>query len=200
MDDDLRVLERWREGDRRAGEELCGRHFDRIYQFFEHKLPNEADDLTQQTFLACVKARDQFRGQSTFRTYLYSIARNELYMRLRKLPRTQHVDLEVSSLNELISSPSKQLGKQQELAQVRAALHQLPVEQQILLEFHYWHDLDAAALAEMLETNAGAIRVRLLRARRALRDRLASCPDATAADDRLSRSLHGRELDDAASE
>ncbi|MEO7731670.1 MAG: sigma-70 family RNA polymerase sigma factor [Kofleriaceae bacterium] len=195
MDDDLVVLERWRGGDRRAGEELCSRHFDRIYQFFEHKIPNEADDLTQQTFLACVKARDQFRGQSTFRTYLYSIARNELYMRLRKLPRAEHVDLEASSLNELVSSPSKQLGKQQELAQVRTALRQLPVEQQVLLELHYWHDLDAAALAEMLDTNAGAIRVRLLRARRALRDQLATSPGTSTADDRLSRSLRAPELD-----
>ena len=188
MDDDLTVLQRWRDGDARAGEDLCSRYFEEIYRFFEFKIPGEADDLTQQTFLACVQARTQFRGQSAFRTYLYSIARNELYTRLRKLTRFEHVDLETSSLAEIVSSPSKQLGKQQELAQVRGALRRLPVEQQILLELHYWHDLDAAALAEMLETSPGAIRVRLLRARQALRERLG--PDAPlAADDRLSSSL-----------
>lgn len=190
VDDDLTVLQRWRDGDRRAGEELCGRHFDEIYRFFEHKIPGDADDLTQQTFLACVKARDQFRGQSTFRTYLYSIARNELYMRLRQIPKFAHVDLDVSSLNELVSSPSKQLGKAQELAQVRAALCQLPVEQQVLLEFHYWHDLDAAALAELFETSPGTIRVRLLRARRALRERLGTSAVTGASNDRLSSSLN----------
>lgn len=182
MDGDLILLQRWRDGDRRAGEDLCARHFEEIYRFFEHKLPGEADDLTQQTFLACVKARDQFRGQSTFRTYLYSIARNELYMRLRKMPKFQYVDLEVSSLDELVTSPSKQLGKQQELAQVRAALRQLPVEQQVLLEFHYWHDLDAGALAQMFEASPGAIRVRLLRARQALRHRLGTTPPPIGGD------------------
>ena len=188
MDDDLTVLQRWRDGDARAGEGLCARYFDEIYRFFEHKIPGEADDLTQQTFLSCVKARDQFRGQSSFRTYLYAIARNELYTRLRKLPRFEHVDLETSSLDEIVSSPSKQLGKQQELAQIRAALRQLPVEQQVLLELHYWHDLDAAALAQMLDASPGAIRVRLLRARQALRARLG--PDTPLApDDRLSISL-----------
>ena len=188
MDDDLTVLQRWRDGDARAGEDLCTRYFDEIYRFFEYKISGEADDLTQQTFLACVKARDRFRGQSSFRTYLYAIARNELYTRLRKLPRFEHVDLEISSLDEIVSSPSKQLGKQQELAQIRAALRQLPVEQQVLLELHYWHDLDAAALAEMLDASPGAIRVRLLRARQALRERLGpSTPPA--ADDRLSTSL-----------
>lgn len=193
VDDDLALLERWRGGDRRAGEDLCGRHFDNIYRFFEHKIQGEADDLTQQTFLACVKARDQFRGQSSFRTYLYTIARNALYMRLRQLPTAERVDLEVSSLNELVSSPSKQLGKQQELAHVRTALRQLPVEQQVLLELHYWHDLDATELAELFDSNAGAVRVRLLRARRALRDRLDASAEVEASDDRLSRSL--REVD-----
>ena len=194
MDDDLAVLQRWRGGDRQAGEELCSRHFDEIYRFFEHKLPGEAEDLTQQTFLACVKARDQFLGQSTFRTYLFSIARNELFTRLRQTPKFEHVDLEVSSLNELVSSPSSELRKHQELAQVREALRHLPVEQQVLLELHYWHDLDAAALAEVLETTAGAIRVRLLRARRALRELLGTDPVIGGIDDRLSISL--RDPDD----
>jgi len=189
VDDDLTVLQRWRDGDQRAGQELFTRHFAEIYRFFEHKLPGEADDLTQQTFLACVKSRDQFRGQSTFRTYLFTIARNELYMRLRKIPKFEQVDLEVSALDELVSSPSKQFGKDQELAKIRGALQKLPVEQQVLLEFHYWHDLDAAALAEMFETNPGAIRVRLLRARRALRDRLGASADLAASNDPLSSSL-----------
>lgn len=197
MDDDLDVLQRWRDGDQRAGQELCTRHFSEIYRFFEHKLPGEADDLTQQTFLACVKARDQFRGQSTFRTYLFSIARNELYMRLRKSPKFEQVDLEVSALDELVSSPSKQFGKNQELANIRAALRQLPVEQQVLLEFHYWHDLDAAALAGMFETSSGTIRQRLLRARRALRAQLGASAVITT-DDRLSSSLHEPDLEDEA--
>ena len=194
-DDDLVLLQRWRDGDRRAGEKLCARHFDDVYRFFEHKLPGEADDLTQQTFLACVKARDQFRSQSTFRTYLFSIARNELFTRLRQIPKFEHVDLEVSSLNELVSSPSSELRKHEELEQVRAALRQLPVEQQVLLELHYWHDLDAAALAELLETSAGTIRVRLLRARRALRERLGASA-VTGAEDRLSSSLRDPDSDD----
>jgi len=187
VDDDLAMLERWRDGDLRAGDQLCGRYFDEIYRFFEHKLPGEADDLTQQTFLGCVRARDQFRGQSSFRTYLYSIARNELYMRLRRIPKFQLVDLEVSSLDELISSPSKRLGEQQELAQIRAALRRLPVEQQVLLEFRYWHDLDATALGQMFEATPGAIRVRLLRAREALREALGNAE--AIGDDPLSRSL-----------
>ncbi len=194
MDDDLELLERWRANDRQAGEALCARYFADIYQFFQHKIEGRADDLVQQTFMGCLKARSQFRSESSFRTYLFTIARNELYTELRK-PHREHVDLEVSSLNELVSSPSSQLRREQERAYVRAALRELPVEQQVLLELHYWHDLSAAELAEMLSTTAGSIRVRLLRARRALRDRMA-LPDApAAAEDRLTMSLRAPELD-----
>jgi RNA polymerase sigma factor (sigma-70 family) len=188
-DDDLVLLRRWRDGDRQAGEKLCARYFDEIYRFFEHKIPGEADDLTQQTFLACVKARDQFLGKSSFRTYLFTIARNELYTRLRQIPKFEHVDLEVSSLDELVSSPSSELRRHEERAQVRAALRQLPVEQQVLLELHFWHDLDAAALAEIFQTRPGTIRVRLLRARQALRERLGEGVLTGGAADRLSNSL-----------
>jgi RNA polymerase sigma-70 factor (ECF subfamily) len=49
----------------------------------------------------------------------------------------------------------------------------LPVEQQMLLELHYWEDLGIAELAEIFEAPAATIRTRLHRARNALRDELA---------------------------
>jgi RNA polymerase sigma-70 factor (ECF subfamily) len=194
VDPDLALLERWRGGDRRAGEDLFARHFADIYRFFEHKVDADADDLAQRTFLACVAARDQFRGHSSFRTYLFTIARNELYGFLRRLPTAQHVDFEATSIAAIATPPSARLGRARQKAQLRTALRELPAEQQLLLELHYWHDLDAAALAEVFATAAGTIRVRLLRARRALRDRLAlRSPDALAsiadAADRLASSL-----------
>jgi RNA polymerase sigma-70 factor (ECF subfamily) len=191
---DFALLERWRNGDRRAGEQLCARYFDEIYRFFVHKLAEQADDLTQQTFLACVKSRDQFRGKSSFRTYLFTIARNELFMALRILAQVQYVDVAELSLAELVTTPSQRIGKQQAHERLRAALRKLPVEQQLLLEFRYWHDLDAEALAELYDTTPGAIRVRLLRARKALLTVLGGPPDEDAGNDPLSTSL--REPDD----
>ena len=190
--DDFALLDRWRTGDQQAGEALCARYFDAIYRFFENKLASEADDLTQQTFLACIKSRDRFRGASSFRTYLYSIARNELYMRLRKLPRFEPVDLEASSLADLGTSPSQQIDRRQEVAQLHAALRQLPVEQQVLLELRYWHDLDIAELTEIFETTTGALRVRLTRARQALRNLIGTALDGDASDP-MSISLRERE-------
>lgn len=196
MDPDLGLLERWRTGDRGAGEELFKRHFAEIYRLFKHKAREEADELAQRTFLACVASRDRFRSQSTFRTYLFTIARNELYAYLRGRSRTDHVDFEVSSIAELAPSPSTGLRHAEQVEQLRAALEQLPAEQQLLLELHYWHDLDAAALGEVFDTAAGTIRVRLVRARQALRERMAESDLQAAActpGDRLAASLAERD-------
>jgi RNA polymerase sigma factor (sigma-70 family) len=197
MNSDLALLDQWRAGDQRAGQDLFARHFADIYRFFEHKVGAEADELVQRTFLACVAARDQFRAESSFRTYLFVIARHELYSHLRRMTRDQAVDFNVTSIAEIVSSAASRLDRERQIEQLRQALRLLPAEQQLVLELHYWHDLDAAALAEVFQANAGAIRVRLLRARRALREKLAHPGKAWPADvaDRLSASLSEPDID-----
>jgi RNA polymerase sigma-70 factor (ECF subfamily) len=172
VDPDLRLLESWRAGDGRAGQDLFARHFADIYRFFEYKVGPDADDLAQRTFMACVDARDRFRGGSSFRTYLFAIARNQLYSFLRRLPRAEHVDFEHTSIADLVPSLTSQLGRARDIERLRVALATLPAEQQLLLELHYWHELDAEALGEVFDATPGTIRVRLLRARRALRARM----------------------------
>jgi RNA polymerase sigma-70 factor (ECF subfamily) len=172
---DLALLDRWRAGDAAAGEELFQRHFDSIYGFFETKCEAEADELTQATFLACLRARDQFRKESSFRTYLFTIARHELYRVLRGRQRDlARIDFEVSSIAELVSTPGTRIARNQEHRQLVEALRALPVEQQTLLELHYWEDMDIAALAEVFELPQATIRTRLHRARKALRDKMAA--------------------------
>jgi len=172
MDSDLVLLETWRAGNKQAGEDLFTRHFADIYRFFEHKAGDAADELAQQTFMACVAGRDSFRGQSTFRTYLFAIARNQLYSHLRRATQRAQLDFTVTSLAEIVTSAATRLGRAQQVEQLRAALSELAAEDQLLLELHYWHDLDSAALGEVFEATSGAIRVRLLRARRALHARM----------------------------
>jgi RNA polymerase sigma factor (sigma-70 family) len=193
VDEDLQLLERWRAGDARAGQDLFTRHFGDIYRFFQHKVGAEADELVQRTFTGALAAREQFRASSSFRTYLFAIARNQLYSFLRQLPRGEHVDFEVTSIAELATSLSSKLGRLQEIEQLRIALARLPGEQQLLLELHYWHELDAAGLAEVFETSAGNIRVRLLRARNALRKELGQIAPS---DDALATALSRPEAEE----
>lgn len=192
MDPDLALLEAWRSGDQAAGEQLFARHFAAVFRFFEHKVAADADELVQQTFLACVRARDQFRGQSSFRTYLFTVARHELYRFLRRARRDgERLDFGVTSIGEIVTTPGTRVARDQDAARLREALARLPAEQQLLLELCYWHELEPAALAEVFEAPPATIRSRLFRARRALRELLEAGEGAGAgaAADPLVRSL-----------
>jgi RNA polymerase sigma factor (sigma-70 family) len=179
VDPDLALLERWRNGDREAGNQLFLRHFDSIYRFFDHKVEEEVDDLVQATFTSCVHSRDQFRGQSSFRTYLFTIARHELYAYLRKRYRHRDdIDFDRVSLEHLTTSPTGRIARDQERKLLLHALRALPLEQQLLLELHYWEEMDAAQLAEVLGTAEPATRARLSRARKALREGMQSMSDS----------------------
>jgi RNA polymerase sigma factor (sigma-70 family) len=175
-DRDRQLLSAWWAGDRQAGEELFGRHFKEIYRFFSNKVGADADELTQRTFLGCLSAGEQFRGQSSFRTYLFAIARHELYAYLRRRQGDKAIDFGVSSLEAMGTSPSGRVARVQQSQQLRDAMRALPVEQQLLLELHYWHELDAGALADVFALPPGTVRVRLTRARQALRETLALAP------------------------
>ncbi len=167
------MLERWRGGDNAAGHALFERHFENLYGFFATKLPEEADDLVQRTMLACVRGRDSFRGDASYRTYLFAIARNQLYSAIAaKQQANARFDASLSSIAQLASSAGTILARDQEQRALLTALQQLPVEQQTLLELHYWQELDMAQIAEIFESNAATIRQRIHRARKALRDLL----------------------------
>jgi len=169
VESDVDLLNAWRAGDAANGRLLFQKYFQALYRFFANKC-DDPDEMVQQTFLAIVKAKDQFAGRSSFRTYLYTVARHELYRHLRGLQRARNFDPALSSIADLATSAGGKLVRNQQHKLLCAALRTLPVEQQTLLELHYWDGLDAAALAEVFESNAAAIRNRLHRAREKLRE------------------------------
>jgi RNA polymerase sigma-70 factor (ECF subfamily) len=174
--DDRALFERWRTGDIAAGELLFERYFDSLYGFFETKCPDEADELVQSTFLGCLRARDAFRHDASFRTYLFTIARNQLYSFLRDRHRDRVIEFELSSIEDLHTTPGTRLTRRQEHRHLVAALRRLPLEQQTLLELHYVQDMAVAELSAVFDAPPVTIRSRLHRARRQLRDILQRDP------------------------
>lgn len=162
--EDFELLAAWREGDRSAGNALFDRHFDSIHRFFVHKVGDDVEDLVQRTFLGCVEARDRFRQLSSFRTFLFAIARNELRMFFRRKKKEAVVDFAVSSLAELSPSPSTLARHKGNTRLLLTALASLPVDQQLALELHYLEGLTGPEIAAILEIPEGTVRSRLRRA------------------------------------
>lgn len=174
MDPDLELLERWRDGEKQAGNVLFKRHFRSIYRFFEHKAQGDVDELVQETFLACVNSRHRFQGRSSFRTYLFSIARHILYAYWRKRARDGGaLDFSESSLADLATTPRSHLAREEDRGRLLLALQELPLDQQLLLELHYWEEMSGEQLAEVFDIEPATTRSRLHRARKTLREKLA---------------------------
>jgi RNA polymerase sigma factor (sigma-70 family) len=171
MRSDFELLDAWRDGDRAAGNELFDRHFDAVYRFFRNKITEGAEDLVQQTFLACVQTRDTFRGDASFRTYLFTAARSKLYTYLDKRHREgQNLDWGVTSCEDLGISPTGIIAKNEIQRVLLAALRRLPLDMQIALELYYFEQIRGPQLAEVLGVPEGTVRSRLRRGREILRD------------------------------
>lgn len=172
MKSDFELLDAWRGGDRMAGNALFDRYFDALFRFFRNKVTDGADDLVQQTFLACVESRDRFRGDSSFRTYLFAVARSKLYDHLGRQHRAGVIDYGVTSCADLGMSPSGMLAEDEQQRLLLVALRSLPVDLQVALELFYFERIHGPELAEVLGVPEGTVRSRLRRGRELLRAQL----------------------------
>lgn len=184
---DLELLDAWRGGDDAAGEALFDRHFEAVYRFFCNKVGRDVDDLVQQTFLGCMEARERLRGDASFRTFVFAVARKQL-LRYREGRYQGHAgpDFQDSRVADLDASPTQLVVEHEEQALLLRALRRLPLDLQILVELFYWESMRSADLALVLDIPHGTVRSRLRRARDLLRqevERLAE--DAALAESTL---------------
>lgn len=166
---DATLLERWRDGDAAAGNELFKRHFGAIYCFFRNKVSGDLDDLVQATFLRCSKSKSKIRSTATFRSYLFSIARNVLVDHYRQRRRDLSAEqVSASKAVDLGASPTAMLAEKQEHNLLLAALRSLSLDEQVALELMYWERLTGREIAEVLGVPEGTARTKLRSARASL--------------------------------
>ena len=181
MTPDAELVLAWQRGEQAAGEALFERCYEGIARFFFNKLSGGGQDLIQNTFLACAKNIAGFRGDSSFRSYLYAIAYRQLCLHFRKQRRErERLDFTEVSAHDLGPSPSNVVAKREELRLLLAALRRIPLAHQIVLELHYWDAMKTAEIAEVLAIPVGTVRGRLRRGRALLEDavtKLASSRD-----------------------
>ena len=166
---DGELLQAWGAGDRAAGEELLARHFEAVVRFFQNKLDRDHDDLIQKTFLGCLESRARFRGDGSFRAFLFGVAKNVLGKHLRQRYREPaSLDMAHVSAAELGSTPSLLVAEDQQQELMLHALRRIPLDHQIVLELHYWEGMTAAEIGEMLGVPLGTAKTRLRRAKQLL--------------------------------
>ena len=176
MENDESLLTAWKAGDRRAGSRLFERHFERVRRFFVNKArgDEEVSELTQRTFLRCIDASKRFEGRSSFRTFLFAIARNVLLEHYRERLRDQRCDgFGDVSLEDLGAGPSTLLREKQEQQLLLLALRRIPMKDQIILELYYWEHLTAVQIGEIMEIPENTARSRIRHGKQRLKEEIA---------------------------
>ena len=82
---DIALVERAKQGDTEAFEQLVRQYERQIFRVAQHITQNreDAEDITQDVFLKAYEKLDQFQGNSKFSTWLYSIARNHCFNEIK---------------------------------------------------------------------------------------------------------------------
>lgn len=172
---DESLLDAWRSGDRRSGKALFERHFGSVRRYFVNKVKveDEAAELVQRTFLACVAAKDRFEGRSSFRTFLFSIARNVLREHYRAHGRARaQDDIDELSIVDLGAGPSTSLDAKREKRALLMGLRRLPLMLQEVLELYFWERWTAKEIGRLLGIPEDTARSRIRRGKVMLKQAL----------------------------
>jgi len=186
-DNTATLLLRWQSGSREAGNRLLHRYVPELTGFFGRRSGSHADELVQRTLLACTQSVGQFEGRSTFRTYLYGIARNQYLMYRRAEAFARHEPVTVATLPE--DGPSQLVAVRQEQVMLILALRRVEPDFSLVLRKFYWEERSVEEIAAELGIPVGTVKSRLARGRASLRAHLES---VTARDDVRDAAL--REL------
>lgn len=177
-----------RQGNLLAFEEIARRHGPRVYSLAMRMLrhPQDAEDITQQTFLSAIEALPQFRGESSVLTWLLRIASHAALKVIRKRKGLATVSLEESTESpdpystvphpEYIAdwqhSPETLVSRRETQQLMDAALATLEDKHRLVFLLRDVQGLSIRETAEALGLTEANTKVRLLRARLQLREQL----------------------------
>lgn len=133
----------------------------------------EAEDVVQQAFLQAFAGLSSWSGTAPFWIWLARIATNDALMRLRRSRRLQAAAVLLAAHEGgLRPDPEQEAATREEMARVTAALPRLAARHREILQLASLSDLSRADVAQRLGVSEGAVKVRLHRARAALRGML----------------------------
>ena len=163
MTNDEALMQEFQGGSRAAFEELFARYRKPLYGFFGRRLnnPERAEDLTQETFLAVIRAVSRYEPRASVRTYLYGIALKLLAAERRKLSGNEP---QIDEHHE----PAED-GPQEQALWVRQALEKLDAGEREILMLREYEQLSYEEIAELLRLPVNTVRSRLFRSRMALK-------------------------------
>lgn len=170
------LVARVADGNSIAYEQLVLRHADRFLALAERLLGErmEAEDAVQEAFAKLWSRAGSFNPDTArFTTWFYRVVANACYDRLRRRRHTRPLS---DGWDEADDRPGadEQIVEGQRARQIRSALDLLPERQKAAVLLCYFEEISNIEAAQVMEISVKALESLLVRARKALRDRLAT--------------------------
>lgn len=183
---DRLLVDRFKEGDEAAFNEMVGRYWDRIYGMVHQLLRNQqdAEEVTQDAFIRAHRGLANFRGEAAFSTWLYQIATNLArnrywYWWRRKRDKTVSFDQPVSEdnptpLSEVFSTdgldtPGDITVTQELVEHIALGMEKISPKHREILILRNVKNMAYEEIAEVLNISVGTVKSRIARARESLR-------------------------------
>jgi RNA polymerase sigma-70 factor (ECF subfamily) len=183
--DDRQLVRRAKEGDLSAFDELICRYQERVYATIYHMTSNheDANDLTQETFVKAYKAIGSFKGDSGFFTWVYRIGVNKtinfLKTRRHKYNSFSLNDLDFNAEHDpdlvaLVSdkNPRRDLNLAELQEKLNEAMQKLSDVHRLVVTLHDVQGMSHEEIGKIMDCNPGTVRSRLFYARQQLQGSL----------------------------
>jgi RNA polymerase sigma-70 factor, ECF subfamily len=171
-----------REGDFSAFEKLFERHRDLVYRFAYQMAPrrDDAEDIVQEAFIKAYQNLKRYRDEAKFTTWLLRITANlgtdraRMYNRRKSLEEREAAgSLTWMTVGNYSEDPIDNIEQDERRTMLRDAIAALPDHHKNAIIFRDIQEMEYDDIAEFFGCSVGGAKLRVLRARRALRDRLA---------------------------
>ncbi len=183
---DERAITRFLAGDVAGFELIVRRYSAMVFSVAARMLgPEEAEDVVQETFLRAYRGLENFRGESTLKTWLLAIALNRVRARRGVMAKLRSIFVNVdkrateddeelffANVEDPALSPEDQALQTQRRRRLRAAMRELPEEFRTAVILRDLEGFSYTEIAETLNVPVGTVRSRIARGRTILKEQL----------------------------
>lgn len=192
-DPDAALMQAFQRGDESAFAKLVDRHRERVFRLACRYLgdQNAAEDLAQESFVRVYRAKNTWRPEARFSTWLYRVTANACLneLRARKVRRGVESVAPAGPGGEAAldpadgrgEAPADALVRKETAERVREAVARLPDDQRLAVVLSKYEGLSYRELADALSRSVPAVKSLLVRARENLRRELAAYLDRAPA-------------------
>lgn len=173
LNNDQHYINKVKEGDTNSFAILVDNYKDMVFSLALKIMRNreEAEEVSQDTFIKAFRSLHSFKGDSKFSTWLYKITYNNCMDRTKRISRSynaQTIDTVVENKIESSESILDSIERKERAKLIEQCLEELPEEERLILWMFYYQELSLKEIIDVTSYTQANLKVKLHRARKKL--------------------------------